>query len=187
MTDPLSHNDLTVTVEDLAEWLVLTPTRVQQLAKKGIVARDEHGVYRLKASVQGYIREINAKADGKNSEYHKHRTELMKVKAQDAKREYAERMGLLVNAEAKLRADQKKFSDIKQRLVALEKTLPPRTGGLPGSEQVPIIRHEIRKILIELAAADGPGAAGAAGVADLPAPAGPDRQPVGGPEPQAQQ
>ena len=184
---PQNIADQTLPVEDLAEWLCLTPRRVQQLEKKGIVHKDGRGEYQLKLSVMGYIREINAKADGKNSEYHKERTKLMKIKRQDAERAFLEAMQKLVNDTAYQRAREIKDSDIKQRLLSFEKILPQKTGGLSAEAQVPIIRNEIRKLLNAFALTERPVGSDNGGGPDISAPAGPDDQRVGGPEPQTQQ
>lgn len=185
MVDDLQN--IHIPVDELASWLCLTETRVQQLAKKGIVVKTEHGVYQLKASVQGYIREMNAKADGKNSEYHKHRTRKIKIAADDADRLFKMEMGKLVNAEKYQIAREKKDADIKQKILAFEKILPQKTGGLPAEAQVPIIRNEIRKLLTELAATERPVGGNRTGGQDLSAASKPVGQPVGGPEPQTQQ
>lgn len=177
MIEPLQ--DTVLDVEQLADLLVLTPTRVQQLAKKGIVVKTEHGAYLLRASVQGYIREMNAKADGKNSEYHKHRTRKIKTQADDAERLFKAEMGKLVNAEAYHIAREKKNADIKQRLLNFEKILPQKLGGLSSEAQVPIIRNEIRKILTEISAPERPLGRDSLRGQDIPAPAGPVSQPVG--------
>ena len=127
--------EVTLPVEDLAEWLVLTPTRVQQLAKKGIVVKTEHGVYQLKASVQGYIREMNAKADGKNSKYHQERTKLMEIKRRDAERTFLEAMKQLVNADRVVKAIERAKADDKQQILFMPKALATRFEGDPAANE----------------------------------------------------
>ncbi len=133
-------SDATVPVEDLAEWLCVTPRRVQQLEKKGIVMKDGHGAYRLRDSIQGYIREMNAKADGKNSEYHKERTKKMKIDRQNAEVEYLERIGKLVSTEGVERAIQRVKATEKQQLIFMPKQLTPRLDGDPGINE-PILEE----------------------------------------------
>lgn len=178
---------IAVSVEDLAEWICVTPRRVQQLEKKGIVYKDARGEYRLRDSIIGYVKEINAKADGKNSKFHQERTKHMEIKRKDAERAYLESMQKLVNDAAYQRAREMKDADIKQKLLAFEKILPQKTGGLSAEAQVPIIRNEIRKLLTALAITERPVGSDRAGGPDIHAAAGSDGQPVGGREPHPQQ
>ncbi len=119
-----------VNVKELAEWLVLTPTRVQQLAKKGIVVKDAHGVYRLKESVQAYIREMNVKADGKNSDWHKARTRKEKARADAAELDNLERMKNLVSADGIRREIEKAKAEERQAILNMPKNVAPRLEGL---------------------------------------------------------
>ncbi len=138
MTDALTNSqtfsDATVPVEDLAEWLCITPRRVQQLEKKGIVMKDGHGAYRLRDSVQGYIREMNAKADGKNSEYHKERTKKMKIDRMKHEAEYLVRMGKLVNADELQREIERVNAEERQAILNMPKNLAQRLEGLSTTE-----------------------------------------------------
>ncbi len=45
-----------VGVRELSDWLSLSPRRLQQLKKRGVIPVSEHGQYRLKESIQAYLR-----------------------------------------------------------------------------------------------------------------------------------
>ena len=171
--------EVTVPVEALADWLVLTATRVQQLAKKNIVIKDEHGVYRLKASVQGYIREMNAKADGKNSDWHKARTKKEKAKADLAEIEKYRELGKLVNADKFEKALERAKSSDRQRWIMLRK-LAPQLEGKTAQEIDIELENYGRESLAQLAALTLGGGSGDAGLPDHGAAAGPADEPVGG-------
>ncbi len=47
--------DQAVTVTELASWLALSPRRLQQLTKRGIIQKKARGLYPLKESVQSYL------------------------------------------------------------------------------------------------------------------------------------
>ena len=44
-----------VTREELADLLMISPRRVNQLENKGVVVKHSHGKYHLIASIQGYL------------------------------------------------------------------------------------------------------------------------------------
>lgn len=52
-----------VTASELASWLDLTPDHVAYLARKGVLHRQRHGKYWLKASVRGYCAYKNPYGD----------------------------------------------------------------------------------------------------------------------------
>ena len=121
---------MTVPVKELAEWIGVTATRVQQLEKKGIVVKVSRGIYRLKESVQGYIREMSSKADGKHSEYHQERTKKMKIDRMEAERDFAERMGQLVPAESVRKEIERLKAEERQAILNMPKNMAPRLEGL---------------------------------------------------------
>lgn len=71
----------------IASLLMLTPRRVQQLAKDGVIPKDGHGRYQLAPAVQGYIRflqerQITGSAPrGQALDYHAEKARLVKAQA----------------------------------------------------------------------------------------------------------
>ena len=169
-----------VPIAELADWLCMQERNVQILENKGIVFKDGRGKYRLKESVQGYIREINKQGDGKNSDYNRERTAAMMAKRQTAEVEYLERVGKLVDAEAVKRAIEKAKINDRQKWVAMPKFLAPRLDGLTAQEIEPVLEDYVRESLAQLAALEIARVGGDGGVPHHGAAAEADGKRVGG-------
>ena len=70
--------------EDLALYLDLTPQRIHQLVKEGVVFKRARGDFKFDESVQGYIKYLKAALDGKESERGpKYEEEVRKLKREN--------------------------------------------------------------------------------------------------------
>jgi phage terminase Nu1 subunit (DNA packaging protein) len=168
-----------VSLDTLADWLCMQERNVQVLETKGIVFKDGRGKYRLKESVQGYIREMNARGDGKNSDYNRERTAAMMAKRQTAEVEYLERVGKLVDADAVKRAIEKAKINDRQKWLAMPKFLSPRLDGLTAQEIEPVLEDYVRESLAQLASLEIARIGGDGGVPYHGAAAEAVREPVG--------
>ena len=65
MTDPRSSS---CSLRELADFLALTPRRVQQLAGDGVIPKDERGRYRFVDAVRGYIKYLQDRGEGRSEE-----------------------------------------------------------------------------------------------------------------------
>lgn len=73
-----------VTVHEIAEILNLTPRRIQQLVREGVIPRPEHGKYELVASVRAYVTYLQKLVESRgvaSKELHAERTRLFKEQA----------------------------------------------------------------------------------------------------------
>ncbi len=52
-----------VSIKELSEWLNLTPRRIQQLVKRGVIPKNKRGLYPLQDAVRSYIVFIRKGAD----------------------------------------------------------------------------------------------------------------------------
>lgn len=84
----------TVTAGELAEWLGLTPNRVSALAREGVIPRDAHKRFPLRASIRAYCDHARAGATGRRAD-----TELAAEKLRLA-REQADKIAF-ANARAR--------------------------------------------------------------------------------------
>ena len=85
--------DQTFPLDTIAKLLDLTPQRVLQLVKEGVIPKKERGRYELVPVVRGYIkylRERGLRADVHGDDYNAHRTRLTKVRADMAEIEKAQ-------------------------------------------------------------------------------------------------
>lgn len=78
------------TAEAIAELLNLTPRWVRQLAKDGVIPKPERGKYDVTGAVQGYVKYLQARADGRGVEgqdVHAERARLTRARARRAELE----------------------------------------------------------------------------------------------------
>lgn len=158
----------TYPVETVARLLDLTPRRVQQLSKEGVIPKAERGRYELVPAVQGYIRylkaqAINGDATGDDSE---HKRRLLKARADIAEMEAERLSGNLAEVAQVTKTWASLLTFLRQAIL----TLPDECAELVAVEQTieachEIIETHVHKILAELAATavDGPPEAGGGG------------------------
>jgi hypothetical protein len=140
-----------VPVETMAQVLGVDVRTVQLDAEKGVLVRTGRGLYDALASCGTLRKAWKETESGKNDAYNEERTAAMRLKRLEREREHEEAMKRLVEYEGLVKARERKNADMKQKLLFLEKTLPPRLHLLPANEQETIIKHEIRKLLTEFA------------------------------------
>jgi len=74
----------TVSLDTICRLLDLTPQRINQLAKEGVIPKLERGKYELVPVVRAYIQFLrmgNLKRDLPEDDYTTHRTQLPRAKA----------------------------------------------------------------------------------------------------------
>lgn len=91
-----------VPVATIAKILNLTPTRVQQLAKDGIIPKSSHGQYELIGTVTNYIKYLQERVPGgggskTSADISTERARLLKAQADMVEIELAEKNGELVS------------------------------------------------------------------------------------------
>ena len=176
---PISLGALAALLGDCSE------KTVQNYEALGIVARNSRGLYDRDKTISGLYRAWKEAENGKNAAYNDERTAAMRLKRLERERLHEEAMNRLVAFDDLIAAREKKNADIKQKLLFLEKTLPPRLNMLPANEQEAIIKNEIRKLLTEFATVETGGRDHRAGGQDIPAASGSNRLAVGGREKKA--
>lgn len=129
----------------IAKLLDLTPARISQLVKEGVIPRAERGRYELVPSVQGYIRFLRDRAvnaDVGASRVAASRAQLMKARADMMEMERGRMVGELVPA-----------SDVERAWAELAQTIKTRVLAVPSkmAQQLAIERkpQQIEKLLRE--------------------------------------
>jgi phage terminase Nu1 subunit (DNA packaging protein) len=131
-----------VPVTTIAKLLNLTETRIQQLAKIGVIPKEERGQYNLVGCVQGYVRYLKEEArQGKNDDemYH-HKTRMVQAKANIAELQARQMGGELLPADDVAREWAEMVTNMRARLLGLPTKLASQISGLTD-------RHEIQKLL----------------------------------------
>ena len=161
---PNPTNNKLVDSKTIAALFDMTPRRVQQLTKDGVIAAVKEGNanrYDLLPTIQRYIRYLTAKANGrepskKDSEIEGRRLEaeadLKRSKADIAALQLSELEGTMHRSEDVEAVMTDLVYNIRSMLVALPGRLAVDvTGAATPAEASEIIRTEVYKILTELA------------------------------------
>jgi len=158
----------------IAKLLMITPRRLQQLAKEGHVPKAERGRYELVAAVQGYVRFLRDRAvagDAGGGGEAQDRVRLVRARADIAEFEARRLEGELVPVEEVGEAWSEMVARFRARMLALPSKAAPVAAAEERAEVVhDIIETFIHEALAELAevsvegrpAAAGDGAGGAA-------------------------
>ena len=145
----------TAPIESLAKLLDLTPRRVQQLAKEGVLPKPAtRGQYDIIPSVVAYIRHLRAVASGDGGDLLTEKTRLARAQAEKTEVETARLKGVLVPAAEVERVWASMIAAARAKLL----TLPVRATPLvlPLSEESAIERlltDMVMEALSELAEA----------------------------------
>ncbi|MCA0872208.1 terminase small subunit, Nu1 [Seohaeicola saemankumensis] len=187
----------------IARLLDLSERRVQQLSREGVIPKAERGQYDLIGSVRGYVRYLRdqaLKAQAGAPDYAAERARFIRARADLAEMEAEEKRRALIAADEIEAAWIAVLALLRTRLLALPDRLAPQAFDQPTvGDTRNLIRTAIREVLDDLAQPDieletetdlegiaDPEAHGGKGPGGAAAPAGPDDQRLGGPEPAAE-
>ena len=149
---PNPTNNKLVDSKTIAALFDMTPRRVQQLTKEGVIAAVKEGNanrYDLLPTIQRYIRYLTAKAEGRRLEAE---ADLKRSKADIAALQLSELEGTMHRSEDVEAVMTDLVYNIRSMLVALPGRLAVDvTGAATPAEASEIIRAEVYKILTELA------------------------------------
>jgi phage terminase Nu1 subunit (DNA packaging protein) len=137
----------TYPVAVIAKLLDLTPQRVQQLVKEGIIPREEKGRYELVPCVRGYIRYLRDRAIGVDAlpdeAARASRARLIKAQAEAQEMENARTRNELIPRGVVEEELGKVFVAFRSRINSVDTKAPPR---MIGCNSLP----EMQKILQEM-------------------------------------
>lgn len=142
----------------MARLLCVSPRRVQQLAKEGVIPKAQRGEYPLVPCVQGYIRYLQDEArQGANGspEMAEVKTRLARAKAEREELKVREIRKELVRAKDVIEAWSEILHVFRTRMRAIPSRVAPRvrTAKTDG-KAAEVLRTEIDRALDELARAD---------------------------------
>ena len=176
----------TYKAEVIADLLDLTPRRVRQLVKEGVLPAGDKGLYEVKPMVVAYIRYLrrdsvaDEKAPGSVGEAE---LRLKQARARQAELETEELEGKLIRVEAAEKAFVDMVSVARARLLALPSKLAPQleneTSAIKCQHLVETAIHDALATLAQTEVEDTSAAradrsAGANGGADAPRVSGVD-------------
>jgi phage terminase Nu1 subunit (DNA packaging protein) len=117
----------------IAKLLLLTPRRVQQLSKEGVIPRAEKGRYELVPAVQGYIRYLHDRAFGKDvptCDLVASKERLVKAQAKLAEIQLAEKEGKVVPTDIVRRSAFETGRKVREAM----KNISPRIESILAAE-----------------------------------------------------
>lgn len=148
----------------IASLFGVTPRRVQQLTKEGVISANKQGNanrYELLSTIQKYIRYLTDKANGREATKKDTETEGRKLEAEaDLKRSKADMAALQLK---ELEGKMHRSEDVEAVMTDLVYTIRSMLMALPGrlavdvvavkspAEASEVIRAEVYKVLEELA------------------------------------
>jgi phage terminase Nu1 subunit (DNA packaging protein) len=146
------------TAEAIAGLLNLTPRWVRQLAKEGVIPKPERGKYDLTGAVQGYVKYLQARADGRGVEgqdAHTERVRLVRARARRAELEADALEGTLLLENDVVFAWQQIISAFRARTLAIPSRLAPQLVMIHDRKTIQaILTQEVRAALQELSGFD---------------------------------
>lgn len=147
MTDETPKTSGTQTVDVMARLLSLTPRRLQQLAKDGVIPKASRGRYELVPVVQGYVKYLQDIAAGKGDNAHQQaQTALAQERAKKVARENAIAAGELIPKADVVAGVQAMVGHCRARLLAIPAKLAP---AIHLSESVPDIQEKITEAIYD--------------------------------------
>lgn len=144
----------TVPLDTICKLLDLTPQRVNQLAKEGVIPKVERGRYELVPVVRAYIQYLrmgNLKRDLPEDDYTTHRMRLTRAKADIMEMEKAQMEEKLIPAEDIETAWLEATTNMRAKMLSLPtKTAAEVFAAESISEVKNILKEQIYEALTEL-------------------------------------
>ncbi|MDR2365422.1 MAG: hypothetical protein LBD68_06145 [Zoogloeaceae bacterium] len=138
-------------VEEIAELLDMTPRRVQQLVKEGVIPKPvSRGQYEVVPSVVGYIRRLKAMLDGESGDLLTERTRLTRLQAEKIEIDIAEREEKLIEVAAAERAWSDMIGAFRAKLLNIPERAAPEVAGRSERQAAGILADMIYEALSEL-------------------------------------
>lgn len=132
-------------VEAIGKLLNLTPRRIQQLVREGVIPRAERGKYDLIRTIRGYVKYLQERAEGRGVEttdLHGERTRLLRAQANKTEFEVASLQRALLPFDEVVAAWESLVAAFRAKCLALPSRLAPQLAAV----------NEIREIQNHIAA-----------------------------------
>lgn len=145
----------TFPLDTICKLLDLTPQRINQLVREGIVPRAERGRYELVPVVQAYVRYLRdraVKGDVHGDDYSAHRTRLVKTRADLMEIEKAQIEGKLIPAHDVEAAWIEVFSNCRAKILSIPTKTAAEVLGADSLNAIKgILKSAVNEALAELA------------------------------------
>lgn len=149
-----------ISTENLAQLLEITPRRIQQLTAQGIIPKSAHGRYTLESAVKGYIRFLRDRklpgdaspGDGTEADdFQKSRAKLYREKAEQEAMKRQKLAGELVPVDQIETVWRSVTMAVRSHLLAIPSKCAVRVGMCKNAvEAQALLRREVEEALLEL-------------------------------------
>jgi phage terminase Nu1 subunit (DNA packaging protein) len=148
----------TVPIDTICKLLDLTPQRINQLAREGVIPKVERGRYELVPVVRSYIHYLrmgNLRRDLPEDDYTTHRMRLTRARADITEMERAQMENRLIPSSDVELTWNSLVSNARNRLIAIPTKVAPVVYASKNLNEIrDIIKDEIYSALDELANAE---------------------------------
>jgi phage terminase Nu1 subunit (DNA packaging protein) len=145
----------TFPLDTISKLLDLTPQRVNQLVREGIVPKAERGRYELVPVVQAYIRYLRdraVKGDVYGDDYSAHRTRLVKVRADLLEIEQSQVEGRLIPSGDVEAAWVEVLANCRSKMLSIPTKVAPEVFAAESLVEVKgLLKTAVNEALSELA------------------------------------
>ena len=138
-------------LDSVARFLDVSPRRLQQLAKEGIIPSPQSGNYDLAGCTHAYLKFLHSKQPADDPDFRVHRGRLIKARADRAELELDEIRRSIISVDELDRALEFVGASIRSRLTALPRKLAVRLCPEDPKHAEATIEAEVDSILEELA------------------------------------
>lgn len=126
----MNQDDPYVPPETIAGLLNITPRRVHQLAKEGVIPAPDAGAYHIWGSIQGYVKFLQQRRGNQQADSQQEATRLTKAKADLAELDREQRIGELLKASVVRAQDARLATILRNNL----QSIPDRLALILAAE-----------------------------------------------------
>lgn len=128
----------TVDAPELADWLGITPRRIQQLVQEGVLERVSRGRYPLKKCVKAYVayQDDQIMRTGASGELSREKLLTAQLERKRKELEFERLQGTLITVADHEEAMAKAFTVVRTNLRSLPGAVAPRLAGLDDARDV---------------------------------------------------
>lgn len=150
----------TLSTAQLADLLMITSRRVQQLTDEGVIPKVSRGKYELIPAVQGYVRFLQERTNGHNAspaDYHAEKARLTKAQADLAELELAKARGEVAPIPDIEREWSRKFAVLRSNVMNVAQRVATQLLGETNEQRFKsVLRAELTDALERTAEAEIP-------------------------------
>jgi phage terminase Nu1 subunit (DNA packaging protein) len=138
----------------IAKLLLLTPQRVNQLCKEGVLTKADVNSFELAPTIQSYVKYLQDRIEGRTDQKSES-ARLTKLRADKAEKELAQINSELIKSDLAMMAWGTVIQNIRTKLISIPNKAAPLVVGLKSPAEIDsLLKKMVYEILNELANPD---------------------------------